>query len=221
MRLLSIIIALSFISANAFSQGKEGRSLSLVDNKITVSAAINIVPLQMPYTTPFAKDINFKYRFFDKVPLGFTFSVGPGIMIHPSKKKIDDYTSYSIVHIDFNPGLFIDYPIDAGRYITFNPRVTAYYNSFYDYFHIIDNRYGIDKSKVTLFSHFLPVFDFTTEWRWGQLLKPKILKPFTLELYASIPIGSIARIDEKGNWGLNLRYFIFASKNNKMGTALQ
>ena len=85
-----MVLLLVFVAQNAFSQTDSTRSLSRYDNKLNVSVAINILPSSVPFSRFLAKDINFSYRFSSKVPVGFTFSVGPGIIVQPKKMKVSD-----------------------------------------------------------------------------------------------------------------------------------
>ena len=202
------VILLVIASTNAFSQADSTRSLSRYDNKLNVSVAINLLPSSFPFSRFLAKDINFSYRFSSKVPVGFTFSVGPGIIIQPKKMKISDDLTIQTNHVDFRPGLFVDYPLDAGRYVTFNPRLTAYYPFFFDRSRIESNRYGIDKSKNMFCHYFSPEAELFTEWRWGEMTNLRFFKPFTLEGFIKVPVNGIYKIYERGSLGVNLRYFI-------------
>lgn len=206
------VILLVIVSTNAFSQTDSTRSLSHYDNKLNVSVAINLLPSSFPFSRFLAKDINFSYRFSSKVPVGFTFSLGPGIIIQPKKMKISDDLTIQTNHVDFRPGLFVDYPLDAGRYVTFNPRLTAYYPFFFDRSRIESNRYGIDKSKNMFCHYFSPEAELFTEWRWGEMTNLRFFKPFTLEGFIKVPVNGIYKIYERGSLGVNLRYFIFTSK---------
>jgi|APHig6443717497_1056834.scaffolds.fasta_scaffold11122_5 hypothetical protein len=202
------VILLVIASTNAFSQADSTRSLSRYDNKLNVSVAINLLPSSFPFSRFLAKDINFSYRFSSKVPVGFTFSLGPGIIIQPKKMKISDDLTIQTNHVDFRPGLFVDYPLDAGRYVTFNPRLTAYYPFFFDRSRIESNRYGIDKSKNMFCHYFSPEAELFTEWRWGEMTNLRFFKPFTLEGFIKVPVNGIYKIYERGSLGVNLRYFI-------------
>ena len=202
------VILLVIVSTNAFSQTDSTRSLSHYDNKLNVSVAINLLPSSFPFSRFLAKDINFSYRFSSKVPVGFTFSVGPGIIIQPKKMKISDDLTIQTNHVDFRPGLFVDYPLDVGRYVTFNPRLTAYYPFFFDRSRIESNRYGIDKSKNMFCHYFSPEAELFTEWRWGEMTNLRFFKPFTLEGFIKVPVNGIYKIYERGSLGVNLRYFI-------------
>jgi len=207
-----VFILLVIVSVNAFSQSDSTRSLSRYDNKLNVSAAINLLPSSFPFSRFLAKDINFSYRFSPKLPVGFTFSVGPGIIIQPKTMKISGDLTIQTNHVDFRPGLFIDYPLDAGKYVTFNPRLTAYYPIFFDRSRVESSRYGIDKSKNMFCHYFSPEVELFAEWRWGEMTKLRILKPFTLEGFIKVPVNGIYKIYERGSLGVNLRYFIFTSK---------
>ncbi len=207
-----MVLLLVFVAQNAFSQTDSTRSLSRYDNKLNVSVAINILPSSVPFSRFLAKDINFSYRFSSKVPVGFTFSVGPGIIVQPKKMKVSDDLTIQTNHVDFMPGLFVDYPMDAGKYVTFNPRLTAYYPFFFDRSSVENSRYGIDRSKNMFCHYFLPEAELFTEWRWGEMTKLRFLRPFTLECFIKVPVNGLYKIYERGSLGVNLRYFLFTSK---------
>jgi hypothetical protein len=212
MKTLITIIFLVSLYYCTHAQEKNEGSTSYIGKKTSFSAAINLMPSMVPYSYPFSKDINFKHRFSNKIPIGVTFSIGPDIMIAPIKVKISETQKLKMYQTDFNAGIFIDYPMDLGKHFTLNPRITAYYKMFYSDVEYTHEDYDIQRSKKYVYGNFDPFVDLTLEWRWGNLFNPRFLKPFTLDLNVAIPIGSKYEIFETSRVALNLRYYII-SKN--------